>query len=84
MLLNSVIGNNMGLFYWAGRNRELDFVLSGANQLIAIESKSTAHKMRIPKITKFSKQFSAAKKLFVGSYGIPLEEFLLTPAEALF
>jgi|GEM_PF-6580346 len=40
--------------------------------------------MRIPKITKFSKQFSAAKKLFVGSYGIPLEEFLLTPAEALF
>jgi len=63
----------MDLFYWGGRNRELDFVLSGANQLIDIESKPTAHKMRIPKIAKFSKQFPAAKKLFVGSHGILLE-----------
>jgi predicted AAA+ superfamily ATPase len=74
----------MDLFYWAGRNRELDFVLSRANELIAIESKPTAHKMRIPGIAEFSKQFPAAKKLLVGNQGIPLEEFLLTPAEALF
>jgi predicted AAA+ superfamily ATPase len=74
----------MDLSYWAGRNRELDFVLSRTNQLIAIEVKTTAQKTRLPGIAEFSKQFPAAKKLLVGSQGIPLEEFLLTPVEALF
>ena len=83
-LFNSVIGKNIDLFYWADRNRELDFVLSRGNQLIAIEVKTTAHKTRLPGIAEFSKQFPAAKKLLVGSQGIPLEEFLLTPVEALF
>jgi len=83
-LFNSVIGKNMDLFYWAGRNRELDFVLSRGNELIAIEVKTTAHKTRLPGIAEFSKQFPAAKKLLVGNQGITLEEFLLTPVEALF
>ena len=83
-LFNSIIGKNIDLFYWAGRNRELDFVLSRGNELIAIEVKPTAHKMRLPGIAEFSKQFPAAKKLLVGSQGIPLEEFLFTPVEALF
>ena len=83
-LFNSVIGKNIDLFYWAGRNRELDFVLSRGNELIAIEVKTTAHKTRLPGISEFSKQFPATKKLLVGSQGIPLEEFLLTPVEALF
>ena len=83
-LFNSVIGKNMELFYWAGRNRELDFVLSRGNELIAIEVKTTAHKTRLPGIAEFSKQFPAAKKLLVGNQGIPLEEFLRTPVEALF
>jgi predicted AAA+ superfamily ATPase len=83
-LFNSVIGKNMDLFYWADRNRELDFVLSRGNELIAIEVKTTAHKTRLPGIAEFSKQFPAAKKLLVGNQGIPLEEFLLTPVEALF
>jgi predicted AAA+ superfamily ATPase len=74
----------MDLFYWAGRNREFDFVLSGGNQLIAIEVKTTAHKTRLPGIAEFSKHFPATKKLLVGNQGIPLEEFLLTPVEALF
>ena len=83
-LFNSVIGKNMDLFYWAGRNRELDFVLSRGNELIAIEVKTTAHKTRLPGIAEFSKQFPVTKKLLVGNQGIPLEEFLLTPVEALF
>jgi predicted AAA+ superfamily ATPase len=83
-LFNSVIGKNIDLFYWAGRNRELDFVLSRGSDLIAIEVKTTAHKTRLPGITEFSKQFHVSKKLLVGNQGIPLEEFLLTPVEALF
>jgi predicted AAA+ superfamily ATPase len=57
----------MDLFYRAGRNRELDFVLSRGNELIAIEVKTTAHKTRLPGIAEFSKQFPAAKKLLVGN-----------------
>lgn len=83
-LFNSVIGKNIDLFYWAGRNRELDFVLSKGNELIAIEVKTTAHKTRLPGIAEFSKQFPSTKKLLVSNQGIPLEEFLLTPVEALF
>jgi len=83
-LFNSVIAKNIDLFYWAGRNRELDFVLARGNELIAIEVKTTAHKSRLPGIAAFSKQFPAAKKLLVGNQGIPVEEFLLTPVEALF
>ncbi|MBW1753490.1 MAG: DUF4143 domain-containing protein [Deltaproteobacteria bacterium] len=61
-LFNSVIAKNIDLFYWAGRNRELDFVLARGNKLIAIEVKTTAHKTRLPGIAEFSKQFPAAKK----------------------
>jgi predicted AAA+ superfamily ATPase len=57
----------MDLFYRAGRNRELDFVLSRGNELIAIEVKTTAHKTILPGIAEFSKQFPAAKKLLVGN-----------------
>jgi predicted AAA+ superfamily ATPase len=83
-LFNSVIGKNIDLFYWAGRNRELDFVLSRGSELIAIEVKTTAHKKKLPGIVEFSKQFPFSKKLLVGNQGIPLEEFLLMPVEALF
>ena len=83
-LFNSVIGKNINLFYWAGRNLELDFVLSRGNELVAIEVKTTSHKTKLPGISEFSKQFHVSKKLLVGNQGIPLEEFLLTPVEALF
>ncbi len=83
-LFNSVIGKNIDLFYWAGRNRELDFVLSRGSELIAIEVKTTLHKTKLPGIVEFSKQFSVAKKILVGNQGIPLEEFLMTPVEAFF
>jgi hypothetical protein len=62
----------MDLFYWTGRNRELDFVLSKANQLIAIELKPTAHKTRLPGIAEFSKQLPAAKKTSCRQPGDPV------------
>jgi len=83
-LFNAVVGKNIDLFYWAGRNRELDFVLARGKDLIAIEVKSTTRKTRLPGIAEFSKQFPKAKKLLVGEQGIPLEEFLVTPVEDLF
>jgi predicted AAA+ superfamily ATPase len=83
-LFNAAVGKNIDLYYWAGRNREVDMVLSKGDDLIAIEVKSTAQKANLPGIEAFSKQFPVTKKLLVGAQGIPVEEFLLTPVEALF
>jgi len=39
-LANGLKGKDIEMFYWAGRNRELDFVLSRGANLVAIEVKS--------------------------------------------
>ena len=51
----------MDLFYWAGRNRELDFVLSRTNQLIAFEVKTTA-KNQTTRDCRILKTVSCLKK----------------------
>jgi predicted AAA+ superfamily ATPase len=70
------------LFYWAGNNRELDFVLRRGKKLVAIEVKSGRKKQGLPGIEAFSKEFPVTKKLLVGTGGIRIEDFLLTPPEA--
>jgi predicted AAA+ superfamily ATPase len=70
------------LFYWAGKNREVDFVLRRGKKLVAIEVKSGRKKQDLPGIEAFSTEFPVTKKLLVGTGGIRLEDFLLTPPEA--
>ena len=83
-LANGIIGKNIELFYWASRNREVDFVLSRKNELVAIEVKSGRNKGSLPGIAAFSEEFKVKRKLLVGSQGISLDEFLLIPPEDLF
>ena len=83
-LANGINGKNIELFYWSSRNREVDFVLSQNNELVAIEVKSGRNKSSFPGIEAFSKEFKVKRKLLVGPQGISLEEFLLTPPEELF
>ena len=80
-LANSLL-RKTELFYWAGKNREVDFVLRRGKKLVAIEVKSGRKKQDLPGIEAFSKEFPVTKKLLVGTGGIRLEEFLLTPPEA--
>jgi predicted AAA+ superfamily ATPase len=83
-LANGIAAQNIELFYWSGRNREVDFVLSRKNELIAIEVKSGRNKGSFPGIEAFSKEFKVKRKLLVGSQGISLDEFFMTPPEELF
>ncbi len=83
-LANGIVGKNIELFYWSSRNREVDFVLSRKNELIAIEVKSGRIKGSFPGIEAFSKEFKVKRKLLVGSQGISLGEFFLTAPEELF
>jgi len=80
-LLNGIMGTGTQLFYWQGKNREVDFVLSRGKDIVAIEVKSGRKKDNLPGIEAFSRQFTIKRKLLVGGHGIPLENFFLTPPE---
>lgn len=81
-LANGLKGKEIGLFYWSGRNREVDFVLCKGKILVAIEVKSGRRKISLPGgVVALSKEFKVRRKLLVGAQGIPLEEFFLTPPE---
>ena len=78
-LINGLRGENIELFYWSSRNREVDFVLSRRKSVVALEVKSGRRKVTLPGIEAFSKEFRVEKRLLVGAQGIPVEDFLLTP-----
>ena len=80
-LANASRMQDIGLYYWRGRNREVDFVLEQGGRLVVIEVKSTAKKSALPGVAEFCRQFHVERKILVGGQGIPLEEFLLTPPE---
>ena len=83
-LANGIRGRFLELSYWSSRNREVDFVLSRGDTIIAIEVKTSRKKTSLPGMEAFSKEFDVKKKLLVGSHGIPLEEFFCVPIEQWF
>lgn len=80
-LANGTRGKGIELFYWASRNKEVDFVLRRAKNLTVIEVKSSRRKTSLPGVEAFSREFRVKRKLLVGTQGIQLKEFLLTPPE---
>lgn len=80
-LANGTRGKGIELFYWASRNKEVDFVLRRAKNLTVIEVKSSRRKTSLPGVEAFSREFRVKRKLLVGAQGIQLKEFLLTPPE---
>jgi len=80
-LANGTRGKGIELFYWASRNKEVDFVLRRAKNLTVIEVKSSRRKTSLPGVEAFSREFKVKRKLLVGAQGIQLKEFLLTPPE---
>jgi predicted AAA+ superfamily ATPase len=79
-LANGLQGQHGALYYWSGRNREVDFVLSKGSKLVAIEVKSSRRKGSLPGMSAFSSEFKVTKKLLIGADGIKLEDFLSTPS----
>ncbi len=79
-LLNQTVGRNLELYYWSKSNVEVDFVLVKGDKVTAIDVKGGAKSVTLPGIDAFSKEFNVTRKLLVGAQGIPLEEFLMTPA----
>lgn len=78
-LLNAAAGGALELFYWRENNLEVDFVVRAGKSLLAIEVKSGRPPTAFPGLDAFARKFKSAKRLIVGSGGIPLEAFLSTP-----
>lgn len=72
------------LRYWREGDLEVDFVLRCGRRLAAFEVKSGARRRRIRGIEAFRQRFGEARTVVVGEGGVPLAEFLSTPAEEWF
>jgi hypothetical protein len=83
-LVNNSIGNNITIYYWRDRNREVDFIVKRNQDIIAIEVKSGLKKANLPGVQTFSELFNPLKTLLVGSQGIPVKEFVSEPLEYWF
>jgi len=69
------------LFYWLDRNREVDFVITAGDAIVAIEVKSGQRRQALPGMDAFVDAFSPTRTLLVGGDGIPVEDFLSTPVD---
>lgn len=81
-LLAGRFEGNYDISYWREGDREVDFVLSKGDQILALEIKSGPSRGHIP-FTAFRKQHPQARTLVVGGTGMPWEEFLAISPETL-
>lgn len=79
-LLNGTIGTNMKVMYWREGAKEVDFILQNGLKLTALEVKSGRNKESLTGLDSFNNLFKPKKKLLIGTGGISIKEFLLTPA----
>lgn len=68
------------LHYWRHRNREVDFVLARGPRLAGVEVKSGARRTSLSGLEGFGRRFDSAATILTGENGVPLAEFLSTPA----
>ena len=68
------------LYYWRGRSREVDYVLQRGPRLVIFEVKSGPGEVDLRGIREFESEFGVHRSEVVGADGVPLNEFLSTPA----
>ena len=71
--------SNEEISYWRESPHEVDFVISDALRITAIEVKSGASTGKLSGLHEFVKQHPACKSLLVGAGGVELTEFLSYP-----
>jgi predicted AAA+ superfamily ATPase len=80
--LVNTAARTLDVFYWRdAKGREVDFVLRRGARVAAIEVKSGREKGVRSGLEAFTREFPRSRSWIVGSGGIPVSEFLSTPAE---
>ena len=69
------------LRYWRDGVREVDFVLVSGQRVVAIEVKSGRRRGGLAGLEAFTARFPGARRLVVGTGGVPFNEFLSEPAD---
>ncbi len=80
-LVNAAAAGRCEVFYWRGRNREVDFVVRAGGRLTAIEVKSGRASPTLPGMVAFTRMFNPDRTLLVGDDGVSVEDFLSVPVE---
>jgi len=80
-LANAALADELELYYWRHRNREVDFVVRMRGTVTAIEVKTGRARDALPGMDAFVDAFGPDRTLLVGSGGIEIEEFLTTDVE---
>jgi len=83
-LANAAQSGTCQLFYWLERSREVDFVITSGDAIVAIEVKSGQRRQALPGMDAFARAFTPTRTLLVGGDGISIEEFLSTPVDHWF
>ena len=68
------------LHYWRENRWEVDFVLMRGRKLVALEVKSGPRRERVSGMERFAGRFDVRPGIVIGEGGVPLSEFLSTPA----
>ncbi len=79
--VNGLAGTGASTYYWRDRSYEVDYVVSTNRHTGAVEVSSGRRKDSLEGMEVFSTLFHPKWKWLVGGQGIPLEEFLGTPAD---
>ena len=78
--LSNTATPDIRVHYWRDGPLEVDFVLRRGPHLIPVEVKSGRKPARTGGIEAFERKFGPRRSLLVGEGGVPLHEFLATPA----
>ena len=78
--LHNTARPDLGLAYWRDGPHEVDFVLRRGPRVAGVEVKSGDGRANVRAMGAFEERFQPTRMLVVGQHGVPLNEFLSTPA----
>lgn len=79
--LHNTKGISTRLYYWRDGDREVDFVLTSTNKVVAFEVKGSPFKSDWSGLDLFKQKYLHASLIHVGGGGVPLKEFFSKPAD---
>ncbi len=82
--IHAAAGTDISVYYWAGQNREVDFVLARGKELAALEVVTDRRKQTASGLELFCRLYPVQRRHIIGLAGLPLDAFFRTPLADLF
>ena len=82
--VHAAAGTDISVYYWAGQNREVDFVLARGKELAALEVETDRRKQTASGLELFCRLYPVQRRHVIGPSGLSLEAFFRTPLVDLF